>query len=978
LVPSARIEATNTETSLKRSAESNREGLYVLPNLPPGRYRVQVQAEGFESVIQDNVVLRVQDIVTQNYSLKVGAVSASITVEGGAPLVQAESAAVGTVVDRRFVENMPLNGRSLQTLITLVPGVVPSTSPGQFSVNGQRGNSNYFSIDGVSGNFATDVNLNPVSISGGVGAFNALGGTNSLVSVDGLEEFRIQTSTFSAEYGRTPGGQITLATRAGTKTLHGTGSEYLRNDILDAADWFVNSHGLQKPPLRQNDFGGTLGGPIPLPQSFPGRGRTFFFLTYEGLRLRTPVAGVANVPSLDLRQQVSPSLQNVLNAYPKPTASSTKDGVGLFPYAYSNPSGLNAGSGRFDYAPTDRLLTFIRFNIAPSQSATRDLARLSTTEGNIRTLTAGVTTLISPKVNSNMHINYSTDEAAFGASLNTMGGAVPLQTSSFLPPAFDPSTSYDTFSMFSIGFNPLLVGNRNGSMQKQFNVTDTTAWILGRNEMKAGIDYRDLRSEVSPILQSATFMFSSINSVRNGVVDMLTVNTGERYYPLYRNLSLFVQDRFRVMPHLTLELGLRWDINFAPEETSGKHTTVLTDPGNPATTAIDTSKSVPYETPLKNLAPRLGLAYTAAGSPGRELVVRAGAGLFYDLGTGPASLTFSGYPFMRTQALPSVPFPPTVQQLTPPPPGAIPASGVVVYGYASDFRTPVTYQWNFALEQALGANQKLTVTYLGAAGKYLTSTLNYQSINPKVPRLAIVGNQASSTYHAMQVQFQRRLSRGVQALTSYSWSHAIDAMSDEGASTLPLKASADFDYRHVLSQAISYDLPAPFARAKLAHVFQQWSLDTLLKLQSAAPVDLSTVTGTINGQNTVVRPDLVLGQPIYLTDPNVPAGRRLNPGAFLRAPNGRQGTLGRNAVRAFPLSQLDISLRRQFQLVEGVRLSIRADAFNVLNHPNFGPPSNPATSTGQASFMASSRSLLNPLYSVGGPRSMQLSLKVQF
>src|SRR5712692_1079120 len=267
VVPGADVELINEHTNVKYQAKTNSEGIYSVPNLPPGMYRIQVSKIGFKTIVKPDIVLNVLDARAINFDLPLGAVSETITVEGGASLVDTESASVSTVVDRNFAEQLPMNGRSFQTLIQLTPGVVVVQSnpedSGQFSVNGQRSASNYWTVDGVSANVGVGSNANGGNGAGGtVGSLSVLGGTNSLVSVDAMQEFRIQTSTYAPEFGRTPGGQISIVTRSGTNRFHGTLFDYFRNDVLDANDWFANFNRLPKPRERQNDFGGTLSGPI--------------------------------------------------------------------------------------------------------------------------------------------------------------------------------------------------------------------------------------------------------------------------------------------------------------------------------------------------------------------------------------------------------------------------------------------------------------------------------------------------------------------------------------------------------------------------------------------------------------------------------------------------------------------------------------------------------------------------------------------
>src|SRR6266496_2483022 len=289
-IPGVQVTIENTGTTLKRETTTNHEGSFTVPLLPPGHYVVTARRDGFAPVQINDVVLNVGDQKALKIQLKAGDVNATVTVDLNAETVRTDGS-VGTVINRQFVANMPLNGRSLHALIQLTPGVVLTTASGsptgngQFSVNGQRTTSNYFMVDGVSANtgMATSTTGFPgASGSGQTPGATALGGTNSLVSLDALQEFRIETSTFAPEFGRTPGGQISLVSRGGTNQYHGSASEYLRNEAMDANNWFANANRQPKPKERQNLFGGVFGGPIK-------KDRLFFFGSYEGLRLQQPV-----------------------------------------------------------------------------------------------------------------------------------------------------------------------------------------------------------------------------------------------------------------------------------------------------------------------------------------------------------------------------------------------------------------------------------------------------------------------------------------------------------------------------------------------------------------------------------------------------------------------------------------------------------------------------------------------------------------
>src|ERR1700688_1386268 len=290
IIAGASVTIRDDDTQTERIVTTNNDGVYDVPFLAPATYTVSVEATGFRTAKRTGVKLDVAQTARLDFALELATVGGSVSVTAGAPLLQSDSAAVSTVIDRDLIEALPLNGRSFQSLIALTPGVVLTKATfgeqGQFSVNGQRANANYFTIDGAGANIGVSVGLTLVqSSSGSLPGLGANGGTNTLVALESMQEFRVQTSTYAPEYGRTPGAQISIVTRSGTNQFHGVLFDYFRNDALDARDWFANANGLPKPELRQNDFGGTLGGPILIPKLYDGRSRTFFFFSYEGLRL---------------------------------------------------------------------------------------------------------------------------------------------------------------------------------------------------------------------------------------------------------------------------------------------------------------------------------------------------------------------------------------------------------------------------------------------------------------------------------------------------------------------------------------------------------------------------------------------------------------------------------------------------------------------------------------------------------------------
>jgi len=428
VIADAKISAINTATNFRYDTSTNSSGEYYLTNLPPGLYRLEIEKPGFKKLIKPDVTLHVQDAMELNFALTLGSTSETITVESGAPLLTTESAAVGTVVDRQFIENLPLNGRSFQSLITLTPGVVLTKAneleAGQFSVNGQRPDANYFNVDGVSANIAAVADTVLGQVAGGtLPATTVVGGLNNLVSIDALQEFRVLTSTYAAEFGRTPGAQVLIVTRSGTNAFHGTAFDYFRNAVLDANDWFANAKGLPKPDEKQNDFGGVFGGPIL-------RNRTFFFFSYEGLRLRQPVTSITQVPSVASRTSalLPASIRPFLNAFPLPNGADTTNGLALFSASYSNPTSLDATSIRIDEKVGDKLTIFGRYNYAPSSLTTRGpfggaLSGIGHVNLKTQTLTIGATTTISPSMVDDLRFNWSRNDTTNRQLLDNFGGA---------------------------------------------------------------------------------------------------------------------------------------------------------------------------------------------------------------------------------------------------------------------------------------------------------------------------------------------------------------------------------------------------------------------------------------------------------------------------------------------------------------------------------------------------------------------------
>ena len=1005
-IAGARIAAISSTTNIRDETITNATGEYYLPSLLPGTYRIEVEKTGFKKLVRPDVILHVQDAVEIDFEMAVGSASETITVEGGAPLLNTSDATVSTLIDNRFVENVPLNGRSFGSLIDLAQGVVlvPTNffEEGQFSVNGQRPDANYFTVDGVSANFGTPVSSFGQGGTGQLPATDAFGGFSNLVSLDALQEFRIQTSTFAPEFGRTPGAQVSVVTRSGTNTLHGTAFEYLRNDILDANDWFADNKSLKKPELRQNDFGGVLGGPIT-------KDKLFFFGSYEGLRVRQPQIANTYVPSLATRQSAPVAVQPLLNAFPEPTGGNCPNcaaGTAAFAAGYSDPSSLDSYSGRLDYVLSRRVTLFGRYSDAPSSIVQRAGGRFQTAYSNLnhtkahtQTVTVGADGMITSHAINELRFNYSLSHGQSFLTLDNFGGAVAPPDSVLFPPG---QSSNNGFLGFFGDFNPYglkyYVGKIADNRQHQINVTDNFSWIAGSHRMKFGVDYRRLNPEEGSLTYQLEYEFGSLaNVLANSVPAAFVSSRTADVQMVISNWSIFAQDTWKVAPNLTVTYGLRWDYNTTPSSPNGTPPFTVNQVSDLSTATIAPTGTPLWHAQKDDFAPRLGLAWQARPN----LVLRAGGGIFYDLGYSDITNAMISFPYIQEKILLGTSFPLSASAAAPPPFTTNPPASVMSV-IDPNHVLPRTYEWNAAVEHSITNADVLTLTYVGAGGRKLMRKDIYIAPGPNfTSEFDLLSNHGTSNYDALQAQYRHRLSRGLQTLLSYTWGHSIDDVSSDAKyQNVPLGQSAsssergpsDYDIRNTFSGAVSYDIPGPNSGV-LKQVFGNWSTDSIIYARSAPPVNVVTgqnpyADSVLSGADSVQRPDVVPGVPFYLYPSGAPGGKVINAAAFTTpVPATAQGDLGRNALRGFGATQWDLTLRRQFRFTERLSLQARGDFFNILNHPNFGGPINYLSSPqfGQATMMLNNylgsggqSGGLNPLYQIGGPRSIQLALKLQF
>ncbi|HKR12335.1 MAG TPA: TonB-dependent receptor, partial [Pyrinomonadaceae bacterium] len=713
LIVAARVTVISATRSVRYETSTNDSGEYYLANLPPDRYDLEIEKSGFKKLIKPNVILHVQDTLRIDLELTIGDVAEVVTVEAGAPVLNTESPTVSTVVDKTFVENIPLNGRSFQSLIALTPGVVLTVTSqndqGQFSVNGQRADANYFTVDGVSANFGVTGAPTLVQTAGGsLPALSASGGTNSLASVDAIQEFRVQTSSFAPEFGRTPGGQISIATRSGTNAFHGTLFEYFRNTVLDARDWFVNANNLAKPEERQNDFGGVIGGPLRKDQAF-------FFFSYEGLRLRQPSSLQTAVPDNASRQAAPAASQPYLNAFPIANGPALGAGLAQFNASFSNPSTLNATSLRLDHVANSKVSLFARYNYSPSSveqrgpffASGRVLSTTNVMSSSIHTFTTGLTHLITPGISNEVRANYSNSRVTINYVMDNFGGAVPLPDSLLFPAPF---TSADSLFLFIVGGAGQYAHGKQGvNEQRQINVLDNLSVIKGSHQLKFGVDYRWLAPFTSPFGYRHFFFFTGVNAnpggALSGAVSFAQPTAFRGSSLLSQNLSLYGQDTWKITPRLTMTYGLRWDVN-PPLRGKNSASDPVTVAGinNPASMTLAPPGTPLYQTTYGNVAPRIGFAYQFQGIRKWDAVVRAAFGTFFDLGQGSLGAVASFFPYLVSRNLSLAPFPLNPQNAAAPAFTLNPPVSTIFVA-DPDLKLPRTYQWSLALDQSIGSDQ---------------------------------------------------------------------------------------------------------------------------------------------------------------------------------------------------------------------------------------------------------------------------------
>ena len=841
VIRGATVKITDVSTGTVRTIKSDSIGHFAFAALKPSTYAVHVSSEKFKNFEVDGVVLNTGDQKELTAVLEPGGVSETVTVSAASEAILTTESSVSNVIGREYIENQPLNGRSFEDLYTLSPGTTTESPQalstfknnaafhGGTTVNGQSSSSNGFTLDGV--NAATGAgNWNGSSgaySSGTLSAQSALGTTQNLVSVDALQEFRVETSTFAPEYGPGPGAQYQFTTRSGSNSIHGTAFDNIRNGFFDANDAWNDLNELKQPLLHQNDFGGTLGGPIRIPHLYNGKDRTFFFVNYEGLRLTDPQEVAYNaVPDALLRASISPNaggLGALLLGFPTLPASYSectdntvagskgncnqaikKDasgkvidngdtGYAMWNKAYAGKNRIDSTSVRIDHLINNNHTIFFRWAESPSQT---NGVSLVTTDNQIAqntiTWTAGLTSTFSSRLTNELRVNYTLNNGHSGTSYVAEAGSVPTDVLKDFGYA-DGEPAYYIGWWGAAGGGGMWQGfGKSVNSARQFNVTEALSYMVGKHTFKVGGSYRRFANVDDPMAPfqwgysgqdwNGETQVDGFNNFANGVMFEIQSTGTIQQFPVFTTWAAYLQDEYKPMRKLTVSYGVRWDVDPPASSNRGTLGYTLLNIYDPKNVKLDLSGKM-FDTDWHSFAPRLGFSYLANEAHGRETIIRGGFGLFYDLVTGQANTTFGEYnPGTSTTAercidagdcwtknytmVPGNTLGGPDSFLHPPVPVVNPQGpfSQTLSGIPHNLTNPYTLEYNFAVQQSLPGNNVLSLTYVGSR--------NYKMVSSRSVYVGNIPNVQSAQLSTQQNQLHANYN-SLQAVIQHRIGHGL-------------------------------------------------------------------------------------------------------------------------------------------------------------------------------------------------------------
>jgi hypothetical protein len=1039
------VRVTSLETGLSRVTTTGEEGAFRILSLPVGPLEVSAEKQNFKRTVRTGITLVVGQEAIVNLRMELGNLKQEVTISAESPLVNTTTGEVSGLVGERAVKDLPLNGRSWDNLIALNPGAInyglksanTTTSNGStFTVAGRRPMDNLVLLNGIEYTGASLVGVTPGGVSGG------------LLGIDAVREFNVLTDTYSPQYGKRSGGQVSVVTQSGTNALHGTLFEFLRNSAVDARNYFDNG---PVPPLRRNQFGGAIGGPIK-------KDRLFVFGNYEGFRQSLSVSNVAVVPDTQARQgllpdaaglyrpvpNLDPSMLKYMSFWPNPngaelTVAGRPSGTAL---SFNSPRQKvreDFGTVRSDYIARNADTLSFAYTVDDGDSLLPLADPLFGSDLRLRSQVASLQELhvFSPRVLNTFRAGFS--RAAFNYD------SFPLAT-------FPPDVSFVQGSgpgglvisggLTTTGLSAITAAGPNNaanviSHRNLFTWSDDFQINIGKHQISAGVWFQRLQdNENSASTTLGQANFSSLQSFLQGTISNFNV-TPDRTGLGWRTLlgAWYLDDKIRLRPNLTAEIGLRHEFTTGWNEVAGRAANYITDSRGALLTDPRVGTSALTENNATRLfGPRVGLAWDPFGNG--KTAVRAGFGIYYSLLDSLSKLNAIP-PFNGTLAFSNVPLSSVVpiDPATPAQPSCGPAlaTGCVIYspqGVQPDAKTPTVERWSLRIEQELDAKTVLRVGYVGSFGYHDLISIDPNSIPPQmctgatgcvsggtgsaqglVPRGAqyiplgkrpnpflssgfFWYSEGNSRYHALELDVTRRLAQGLQVRGNFTWSKNLDVNSALQGAQANNQAQMVMDRNNLRrdwgpsaldaaaqsSISATYALPVGRGHRFFAHdrsftnaLFGGWEVNGIATLLSGFPFTPQTGSNR-SGDGDTRNPDRPSINPNF-TGPVVLGNQSqwFNPNAFLLPAPGTWGNVGRGTFRGPGLASVDLSLFKNIPLSERSTLQFRAECFNVANRANFGTPNAIVFSGGAVSPSAG---LITS--TVTTSRQLQLGLKLIF
>ena len=958
-VAAAEMRVVEINTNAERRLATDQEGRYRAAQLVPGQYRLQVTAPGFDAAQTDVLDLPAGMNLHADIPLKMGVTRESVLVTAETGKVDTAAGGWGSNIEERQLDSLPLNGRNVLDLAAQQPGVTtPATATLELdtglgvhiAINGNRPSENAFRLDGIYINDAT-----------GSAPSSAAG---NLLGIDTLAELRIVASPFSAEYGRTDGGVVAAVSKSGTNEIHGSAWEYARNSALDAKNYFDPPGKI--PELSLNQFGGILNGPLV-------HNRLFFLTDYEGIRSDTDETQILSTPDAQARQGLLPvnsvltkvpvaaAVVPYLALFPLPNGPDLGDGAGEYRTGQPTNTREEYAVGKVDFIASDRLRFGTRYTFDDSTSDTVDPFRIwsfeSASHYNLVQTTAQY--IQSPTMIHDFR-------AAFSQIYN---GANETPAASTADLAFVPGAQIGAITV--VGLSDF-GGTPEEEEPRHYNVVDgqtsySAEKVSGTHSLSFGSSFdRILLGEDENLDGNGDYQFSSLQSFLAGQSSKLIVmapGTNALRHWTYDEYAAFIQDDWRISRRLSVGAGVRYETATTPVESDHK---VATLP-NPLTDSQVTIGGPLWINPSKlNFAPRASIAWDPSGRG--NTVVRMGSGIFYDL-LGTRELNLSGMfmpPFFERYSLRKAIFPDALAAIAN---AADPAPTANLLPYRPS--QPYVAQYQLFIQHSLGHRTTVEAGYSGSRGIHLVGYINNvdttapqflpngqiyfpvggKTINPAFSNISMHSTNFDSHYNSLTADGRASLGRGLHIQGKFGWSHSIDDDSvamhydSYNAESVPTvfnyaanRGSSDFDCRLTFAVNFTWEVPGTRSRA-VNTVLGGWAMDGLMQAQSGNPFNPTVGfddAGLLGSGDGGQRPNYVpIGQPIITGN----SEQYFNPLAFTLPPSGYLGNLGRNGFTGPDLVMVTLALERDFLKSEKRVLRIRAEGFNVANHPNFQIPS---------------------------------------